>query len=74
MQPSLNAYFLPLSLILGRNSKLREQAVEVLRDLLASHDSDVRYNTPVAQSRIASIYLPLLSIVMDNYSGLYRVS
>ncbi|XP_003391040.2 PREDICTED: dedicator of cytokinesis protein 7-like, partial [Amphimedon queenslandica] len=53
-----------------RNSKLREQSVEVLRDLLASHDSDIRYTN--FRSRISSIYLPLLSIVMDNYHRLYK--
>ena len=56
-----------------RNSKLREQAVEVLRDLLAGHDSDTRYTAPECRSRISSIYLPLLSVVMDNYHRLYKV-
>ena len=55
-----------------RSSKLREQAIQVLRDLLASHDSDARYNSPEARAKIASIYLPLLSIVMDNYQHLYQ--
>ncbi len=44
----------------------------MLRDLLASHDSDSRYNSPECRARIASIYLPLLSIVMDNYAHLYK--
>ncbi|CAI8007936.1 Dedicator of cytokinesis protein 7 [Geodia barretti] len=62
-----------LALVLdGKNSKLREQAVEVVRDLLASHDSDSRYNKPSARARIASLYLPLLSIVMDNFQCLYK--
>ena len=56
-----------------RNSKLREQAVEVLRDLLSSHDSDIRYTSSETKARIACIYLPLLSVVMDNYSRLYKV-
>lgn len=55
-----------------RSPKLREQAIQVLRDLLASHDSDLRYNSPEARAKIASIYLPLLSIVMDNYQVLYK--
>ena len=58
----------------SRNSKLREQAIEVLRDLLASHDSDSRYNSPEIRARIASIYLPLLSVIMDNYQHLYKGS
>ena len=67
----------PLTLVplpSSRNSKLREQAIEVLRDLLASHDSDSRYNKPEIRARIASIYLPLLSVIMDNYQHLYKGS
>lgn len=55
-----------------RNSKLKEQAIQVLRDLLASHDSDSRYNSSESRGSIASIYLPLLSVVMDNYQHLYK--
>lgn len=55
-----------------RSPKLREQAIQVLRDLLASHDSDLRYNNGESRAKIASIYLPLLSIVMDNYQFLYK--
>ena len=44
----------------------------MVRDLLASHDSDSRYNKPPARARIASLYLPLLSIVMDNFQCLYK--
>ena len=57
-----------------RNSKLKEQAIQVLRDLLASHDSDSRYNSCDSRASIASIYLPLLSVVMDNYQHLYKGS
>ena len=59
-------------LILFRSPKLREQAIQVLRDLLAGHDSDLRYNNAESRAKIASIYLPLLSIVMDNYQILYK--
>ena len=55
-----------------RSPKLREKAIQVLRDLLASHDSDLRYNNGEARAKIASIYLPLLSILMDNYHILYK--
>ena len=48
--------------------------MEVLRDLLATHDSDIRYVAPESRSRIASIYLPLLSVVMDSFQRLYKVS
>lgn len=56
----------------SRNSKLKEQAIQVLRDLLASHDSDSRYDNSESRASIASIYLPLLSVVMDNYQHLYK--
>ena len=62
----------PVFLRSPRNPKLREQAIEVIRDLLASHDSDSRYNKLSARARIASLYLPLLSIVMDNFQCLYK--
>ena len=52
---------------------LCEKAVEMLRDLIASHDCDIRYVSPKIKSRIACLYLPLLSIVMDNYSSLHKV-
>ena len=55
-----------------RSPKLREQAIQILRDLLAGHDSDLRYNNAESRAKIASIYLPLLSIVMDNYQILYK--
>lgn len=43
-----------------------------MRDLLAGHDSDSRYNTLESRATISSIYLPLLSVVMDNYQHLYK--
>ena len=51
----------------GQSTNLWEQAIALLRDLLASHDSDSRYNSREAHTRIACIYMPLLSVVMDNY-------
>jgi len=60
--------------VVARDSKLKEQAIQVLRDLLASHDSDSRFNSSECRATIASIYLPLLTIVMDNYSHLYKGS
>lgn len=57
-----------------RMVKLREQAVEVVRDLLASHDADPRYQSQSSRERIAMLYMPLLSIVMDNLANLYHRS
>jgi len=55
-----------------RTAKLREQAVELLRDLMASHDADPRYQSRRSRERIAILYMPLLSIVMDNLANLYH--
>ena len=55
-----------------RSLKLKDQAVEVVRDLIASHDSDNRFQGSEAHARISSIYLPVLSIVMDYYPQLYK--
>ena len=42
-----------------------KQAVDVIRDLIASHDLDQRYDSTICRNRIAALYLPLLAIVMD---------
>ena len=57
---------------LCRTPKLREQAVELVRDLLASHDADPRYQSKKSRERIAMLYMPLLSVVMDNLANLYH--
>ena len=55
-----------------RGNKLREQAVEMLRDLVAAHDNDIRYSSAESRKRIATIYFPLLPIVMQHYSVLFK--
>ena len=44
---------------------LMRQAVDVIRDLIASHDLDHRYDSVVCRNRIAALYVPLIAIVMD---------
>jgi len=44
---------------------LMKQAVDVIRDLIASHDLDPRYDSVVCRNRIAALYVPLIAIVMD---------
>eukprot|EP00794_Sanderia_malayensis_P007879 gene7879-8730_t len=51
---------------------LMKQAVDVIRDLIASHDLDCRYDSLVCRNRIAALYLPLLAIVMDVSNQLYE--
>ena len=53
-------------------AKMRELAVELVRDLFASHDANPRYQSQSSRERIAMLYMPLLSIVMDNLTNLYH--
>ncbi|XP_017954547.1 dedicator of cytokinesis protein 6 isoform X2 [Drosophila navojoa] len=51
------------------NPHLHGKAINCIRNLLTSHDS--RYDAEV-RSRVASLYIPLLSIVMDTFSQLHQ--
>ncbi|EDW71168.1 uncharacterized protein Dvir_GJ16211, isoform A [Drosophila virilis] len=51
------------------NPQVHGKAINCIRNLLTSHDS--RYDAEV-RSRVASLYIPLLSIVMDTFSQLYQ--
>ncbi|CAN0238510.1 unnamed protein product [Lampetra fluviatilis] len=46
----------------------RRAALGVVRSLLAKHSLDDRYAQPAQQSRVAMLYLPILSILHDNYT------
>lgn len=50
---------------------IQHKAINVIRDLMASHDSDMRFQDLDIKSRIASLYLPLLGIVMESLNQLY---
>ncbi|XP_072019097.1 dedicator of cytokinesis protein 7-like isoform X1 [Amphiura filiformis] len=47
------------------NSNLHRQAIDMVCNLLASHDADERFTDPDCRMRVASLYVPLLSVVMD---------
>ncbi|XP_070541056.1 dedicator of cytokinesis protein 7-like isoform X2 [Ptychodera flava] len=47
------------------NPSLHRQAVDTISNLLACHDTDARYASPECRARVASLYLPLIGIVMD---------
>lgn len=53
------------------NPQLHGKAISCVRNLLTSHDS--RYDAET-RSRVASLYIPLLSIVMDTFSQLNQYS
>ncbi|XP_045485873.1 dedicator of cytokinesis protein 9 [Pieris rapae] len=44
----------------------RRVALNVLRNLLTKHEHDDRYNTRQARARLAQLYAPWLTIVLDN--------
>ena len=44
---------------------IQEQAIDCITDLIACHDSDTRYDEPSCRARVASLYLPLLGIVIE---------
>ena len=40
-------------------------AVEVLRDIISTHDQDSRYESSLCRNRVASLYLPLIGVAME---------
>jgi len=44
----------------------RSSLISTLRTIFASHESDMRYQNPSAQQRIAPLYFPLLLTVIDD--------
>ncbi|KAF5297752.1 hypothetical protein FQR65_LT09926 [Abscondita terminalis] len=55
---------------LNEVTHIRKNALTILRDLLAKHELDERYNNKGQMSRIALIYIPWLSIVLENLNRL----
>lgn len=50
--------------------QIRRIAITTLRDLLAKHELDDRYQSKGQMARIAAIYVPWLSIILDNLNRL----
>ncbi len=55
----------------SRNSHLHHKAINLLCNIIASHDADPRYSSKDLRSRVASLYLPLIGIVLDTLPQLY---
>lgn len=53
---------------------LHNKAVDTIKALLSWHDSDPRYVSPEARHRVAALYFPLLSVVMDVLPLLHMFS
>ncbi|XP_041104640.1 dedicator of cytokinesis protein 8-like isoform X1 [Polyodon spathula] len=51
-------------------SKVQKKAINATHSLLCSHDLDQRCSRPEVRSKIAALYLPLISIIMDSLSHL----
>uniref|UniRef100_A0AAX7SRI2 Dedicator of cytokinesis 7 n=1 Tax=Astatotilapia calliptera TaxID=8154 RepID=A0AAX7SRI2_ASTCA len=64
-----------LSVILDPDNEgmfgLHKKVVSVVHNLLSSHDSDPRYADPEVKARVAMLYLPLISIVMEALPQLH---
>lgn len=50
---------------------LHKKVINVVHNLLSSHDSDPRYADPEVKARVAMLYLPLIGIVMETLPQLH---
>ena len=53
-------------------SSIHDKAINVLRNLLSSHDADSRYKDRDVKARVALLYLPVVGIVMNIVDILYN--
>ncbi|KAL4220208.1 Dedicator of cytokinesis protein 9 [Mactra antiquata] len=61
-----------LKMALNESKETRRCAINVLRDLFAKHAFDDRYIKPNLQGRIAALYLPLISVLLENKHRLIK--
>ncbi|RDD36831.1 Dedicator of cytokinesis protein 6 [Trichoplax sp. H2] len=52
--------------------KLYSTAITILSTLLASLDNDKRYKSSLCRQRIASLFMPIMDIVVESIPQLYR--
>ncbi|KAF4021728.1 hypothetical protein G4228_013840, partial [Cervus hanglu yarkandensis] len=50
---------------------LHKKVINMVHNLLSSHDSDPRYSDPQIKARVAMLYLPLIGIIMETVPQLY---
>ena len=53
---------------------VHQRAIGVVSNLLYCHDLDPRFNDPLMRSKIAQLYLPLISIACDVLDQLWNPS
>ena len=51
--------------------EVHHKAVNVIRNLMTSHDIDSRFSERDRRYKVANLYLPLIAIIIDNLSKLY---
>lgn len=56
---------------LNRSPGLHARAANLVRNLLTSHDYDVRYVDANCKARVATLYLPLIGVLLDALPHLY---
>uniref|UniRef100_T1J4R8 Dedicator of cytokinesis protein 9 n=1 Tax=Strigamia maritima TaxID=126957 RepID=T1J4R8_STRMM len=49
---------------------IRRIAISVLRNLLAKHSFDDRYQNKMQQARVTSLYMPFITIILENLNRL----
>uniref|UniRef100_A0A670ZWZ7 Dedicator of cytokinesis protein 7 n=1 Tax=Pseudonaja textilis TaxID=8673 RepID=A0A670ZWZ7_PSETE len=50
---------------------LHKKVINMVHNLLSSHDSDPRYSDPQVKARVATLYLPLIGVIMESVPQLY---
>ncbi|XP_006890382.1 PREDICTED: dedicator of cytokinesis protein 10 [Elephantulus edwardii] len=56
---------------LQEDQDIRHLALAVLKNLMAKHSFDDRYQEPEKQAQIASLYMPLYGMLLDNMPRIY---
>ncbi|XP_055976893.1 dedicator of cytokinesis protein 10 isoform X8 [Sorex fumeus] len=56
---------------LQEDQDIRHLALAVLKNLMAKHSFDDRYREPAKQAQIASLYMPLYGMLLDNMPRIY---
>ncbi|XP_019301316.2 dedicator of cytokinesis protein 10 isoform X8 [Panthera pardus] len=56
---------------LQEDQDIRHSALAVLKNLMAKHSFDDRYREPEKQAQIASLYMPLYGMLLDNMPRIY---
>ncbi|MBZ3878923.1 Dedicator of cytokinesis protein 10 [Sciurus carolinensis] len=56
---------------LQEDQDIRHLALAVLKNLMAKHSFDDRYREPRKQAQIASLYMPLYGMLLDNMPRIY---